>query len=199
MFRSIRWTLQMWHAAILAAVLVAFGSVMFYYLPLIEYRRIDDDLAHVAYRVGSSVRPVFRPNAPRPVPRSPVTKDIQNLAEALNSNNVAGAQQALTKLQKDLPPGGRRGLRRFRSLDTAKSGGTDSKTPRAPVVALRPGAATDTAVASSSPPSSPIAPPAVTASPANPVGGIPLAGNPTPRRRPGSAAGIPRTPTGDAH
>ncbi len=57
MFRSIRWTLQMWHAAILAAVLVAFGSVMFYYLPLIEYRRIDDDLQHVAFRVGASLRP----------------------------------------------------------------------------------------------------------------------------------------------
>ncbi len=43
MFRSIRWTLQIWHAAILAMVLVAFGSVMFYYLPIMEYRRIDDE------------------------------------------------------------------------------------------------------------------------------------------------------------
>ena len=29
MFRSIRWTLQMWHAAILATVLVVFGWVVF--------------------------------------------------------------------------------------------------------------------------------------------------------------------------
>ena len=66
MFRSIRWTLQMWHAAILATVLVAFGSVMFYYLPLVEDRRINDDLQHIAFRVGASLRPVIPPVVPRP-------------------------------------------------------------------------------------------------------------------------------------
>src|ERR1700722_14476471 len=131
MYRSIRWTLQMWHAAILAGVLVAFGSMMFYYLPLIEYRRIDDDLQHVAFRVGASLRPVMPPVVARPSSPSPVTTDIQNLAAALNSKNLSGAQQALSKLQKDLPPGGRRGPRRFRSsLDTAKSGAPgDKKSP----------------------------------------------------------------------
>lgn len=117
MFRSIRWTLQMWHAAILAMVLVAFGSVMFYYLPIMEYRRIDDELTRVAFRVRTSIRAGERPGPP-----GPMATDMQNLATALNANNLPGAQQAFAKLQKDLPPGGRRGRGRG-----PRDGGDDRK------------------------------------------------------------------------
>jgi two-component system OmpR family sensor kinase len=122
MFRSIRWTLQIWHAAILAMVLVAFGSVMFYYLPIVEYRRIDDELTRVAFRVRTSIWQGERANGPRLGSGGPMTADMQNLASALNSNNLPGAQQAFAQLQKDLPPIGRRG--RVRG---PRDGGDDKK------------------------------------------------------------------------
>jgi two-component system, OmpR family, sensor kinase len=120
MFRSIRWTLQMWHAAILAMVLVAFGSVMFYYLPIMEYRRIDDELQRVAFRVRTSIRPADRPGS-----GGQMDTEFQNLASALNSNNLAGAQQAFAQLQKDFPPPGtgRRGRGRG-----PRDGADDKKT-----------------------------------------------------------------------
>lgn len=129
MFRSIRWTLQMWHAAILATVLVAFGSVMFYYLPIVEYRRIDDELMRVAFRVRSSLHPAGMPNGSRSGPGGPRGIDFQNLSKALNSNNLAGAQQAFAQLQKDFPPPGsgrwpsRRGAARGEAVksDAAKN------------------------------------------------------------------------------
>ena len=131
MFRSIRWTMQIWHAAILALVLVAFGSVMFYYLPIMEYRRIDDELTRVAFRVRTSLRPAGAPNGPRPGSGGPMGTDFQNLAGALNSNNLAGAQKAFAQLQKDLPPpgSGRRSGRRDRivSRDGAKTDIADDK------------------------------------------------------------------------
>jgi two-component system, OmpR family, sensor kinase len=128
MFRSIRWTLQIWHAAILAMVLVAFGSVMFYYLPIMEYRRIDDELRSVAFRVRSSLRPAGMPNGARPGSREPMTNDMQNLANALNSNNLAVAQQAFAQLQKDLPPAGV-GRRGRIGRAGAREGADDKKAP----------------------------------------------------------------------
>lgn len=132
MFRSIRWTLQMWHAAILATVLIAFGWVMFYYLPLTEYRRIDDYLTGVAFRVSNSLRPVAPPNGLRPGPGGPFGADFQGLATALNSGNLAGAQQAFAQLQKDfqtLPGPGRRPpwMGRFRQRDPARADAPDEK------------------------------------------------------------------------
>ena len=73
MFRSIRWTLQMWHAAILATVLVAFGFVAFHLLRLTEFNRIDEDLSRMAFRVGASLRSgraAERPAAGLPAARS---------------------------------------------------------------------------------------------------------------------------------
>jgi len=128
MFRSIRWTLQMWHAAILAMVLVAFGSVMFYYLPIMEYRRIDDELMRLAFRVRTSFRPPGMPNGGRPSSREPMTSDFQNLASALNSQNLAGAQQAFAQLQKDFPPASS-GRRPRTGRGGAREGADDKKTP----------------------------------------------------------------------
>ncbi|HUE14954.1 MAG TPA: HAMP domain-containing sensor histidine kinase [Planctomycetaceae bacterium] len=121
MFRSIRWTLQMWHAAILATVLVAFGFVAFHLLHLTEYNRIDDDLNRVAFRVGVSLRPVGPPNRPRPDSGGPIGTDLQKLGTALNSGKLADAQQSFAQLQKDVQSQGpgRRSLRadRFRPRD----------------------------------------------------------------------------------
>ncbi len=131
MFRSIRWTMQIWHAAILAGVLIAFGSVMFYYLPLTEYGRIDDDLSRVAFRVSSALRPAGLPIGPRPALSGPVGTDYQNLAAALKSGNLPAAQQAFAQLQKDrqFPPAG---SRRFpwmgrRGRDSARKNSPNDK------------------------------------------------------------------------
>jgi heavy metal sensor kinase len=124
MFRSIRWTLQMWHAAILATVLIAFGWVVFNLLRLTEDNRIDEDLTRVAFRVGTSLRPLGGPNGPRPGSRGPVGVDFQNLANALNSGKLVNAQQAFAQLQKDFQSQGpgRRGPRaeRLRPRDGAR-------------------------------------------------------------------------------
>ncbi len=59
MFRSIRWTLQMWHAAILATVLIVFGWVVFYLEQETTYQQIDDGLHRMADLVAAGLRPVF--------------------------------------------------------------------------------------------------------------------------------------------
>ncbi|HET6328153.1 MAG TPA: ATP-binding protein [Planctomycetaceae bacterium] len=59
MFRSIRWTLQMWHAAILATVLIVFGWVVFYLVRVTTYQHIDDGLHRMADLVAAGLRPVF--------------------------------------------------------------------------------------------------------------------------------------------
>src|SRR5580704_6833042 len=56
MFRSIRWTLQMWHAAILATVLIVFGWVVFYLMRVTTYQHIDAGLDRMADLVAAGVR-----------------------------------------------------------------------------------------------------------------------------------------------
>jgi heavy metal sensor kinase len=57
MFRSIRWSVQMWHAAILATVLVAFGWVVFHLLRVTTYQQIDAELNRTADLVVAGLRP----------------------------------------------------------------------------------------------------------------------------------------------
>ncbi len=57
MFRSIRWTLQMWHAAILATVLIVFGWVVFYLMRVTTYQQIDAGLDRMADLVAAGLRP----------------------------------------------------------------------------------------------------------------------------------------------
>ncbi len=64
MFRSIRWTLQMWHAAILATVLVVFGCVVFNLMRQTTYQQIDSGLDRMADLVAAGLRP--RRPFPRP-------------------------------------------------------------------------------------------------------------------------------------
>jgi two-component system, OmpR family, sensor kinase len=69
MFRSIRWTLQMWHAAILATVLIVFGWVVFYLEQVTTYQQIDEGLNRMADLVAAGLRPAGGPRFRRP--RSP--------------------------------------------------------------------------------------------------------------------------------
>ena len=65
MFRSIRWTLQMWHAAILATVLIVFGWVLFYFVRVNTYQHIDDGLDRMVYLVLAGLGPPRRSFRPR--------------------------------------------------------------------------------------------------------------------------------------
>jgi two-component system, OmpR family, sensor kinase len=56
MFRSIRWTLQMWHAAILAMVLIVIGWVVFRLLRQTTYQQIDAGLDRMADLVDAGIR-----------------------------------------------------------------------------------------------------------------------------------------------
>ena len=57
MFRSIRWTLQMWHAAILATVLIVFGWIVFYLMRVTTYQQIDAGLDRMSDVVAAGLRP----------------------------------------------------------------------------------------------------------------------------------------------
>jgi heavy metal sensor kinase len=83
MFRSIRWTLQMWHAAILATVLIVFGWVVFYLEQVTTYQQIDEGLNRMADLVVAGLRPAGglrfrRPLRPSESPRpesNPVSRE----------------------------------------------------------------------------------------------------------------------------
>jgi two-component system, OmpR family, sensor kinase len=68
-FRSIRWTLQMWHAAILATVLVVFGWVVFYLVRVTTYQQIDAGLDRMADLVVAGLGPPRRSIRPRDASR----------------------------------------------------------------------------------------------------------------------------------
>lgn len=61
-FRSIRWTLQLWHAGLLALVLVGFGTAAFVGMERMTYQEVDDQLEHTVQLVAASVRPVGPPD-----------------------------------------------------------------------------------------------------------------------------------------
>ena len=66
MLRSIRWTLQLWHAGLLAVVLTAFGGVTFYEIRRARFAQADAALERVAQLVVGGVRPPDRRPFERP-------------------------------------------------------------------------------------------------------------------------------------
>jgi heavy metal sensor kinase len=52
MFRSIRWTLQLWHAGILALALASFGTAMYVGASRLEMQRVDAELRGAAYELA---------------------------------------------------------------------------------------------------------------------------------------------------
>ncbi|HXY37704.1 MAG TPA: ATP-binding protein [Planctomycetaceae bacterium] len=93
MFRSIRWTLQMWHAAILATVLIVFGWVVFYLVRVTTYQQIDASLDRMADLVSAGLRPRRRPpDLPRPTAGAPVREALV----AKNPNDKAEKDKAST-------------------------------------------------------------------------------------------------------
>jgi two-component system OmpR family sensor kinase len=61
MFRSIRWNLLGWYAAILLAVVAGFGSTLYQRLETLRNQRVDTELAGAAQLIAQRTRPPHRP------------------------------------------------------------------------------------------------------------------------------------------
>src|SRR4051812_27717135 len=63
MFKSIRWSLQLWHAGLLSLVLAGFGTAAYYGLESARYHEIDADLITTVQTLASPniVVPVWQP------------------------------------------------------------------------------------------------------------------------------------------
>ncbi|MGC4033774.1 MAG: ATP-binding protein [Tepidisphaeraceae bacterium] len=57
MLKSIRWTLQLWHAGLLALVLVVFGTTTFFGIRQARYTKINADLEKTVQLIAAGVRP----------------------------------------------------------------------------------------------------------------------------------------------
>lgn len=66
MFRSIRWNLLGWYAAILIAVVAGFGTTLYQRLQLLRYQRVDTELAGAAQLIAQRTRPPHRPRGHGP-------------------------------------------------------------------------------------------------------------------------------------
>ncbi|HVT90232.1 MAG TPA: ATP-binding protein [Tepidisphaeraceae bacterium] len=62
MFKSIRWTLQIWHAGLLAAVLIGFGMASYYGISQLRYAEVDAELEQTVQILAAGVHfpPPFR-------------------------------------------------------------------------------------------------------------------------------------------
>jgi heavy metal sensor kinase len=61
MFRSIRWNLLGWYTAILLAVTIGFGSLLYHRLEALRTQRVDAELAGAAQLIAQRTRPPHRP------------------------------------------------------------------------------------------------------------------------------------------
>lgn len=64
MFKSIRWTLQLWHAAILALALSGFGMATYYGSNRAKYAEVDAELAGLVHSIATKLGPPNRPPPP---------------------------------------------------------------------------------------------------------------------------------------
>src|SRR4051812_7962464 len=63
MFKSIRWSLQVWHAGILALALAGFGTAVYYGMESARFQHIDADLQESVRVLATST---FAPQWPNP-------------------------------------------------------------------------------------------------------------------------------------
>lgn len=61
MLRSIRWTLQLWHALLLTLVMCVFGAVLYLRLRHARYQSVDAELRGAAELLAARLKPVFPP------------------------------------------------------------------------------------------------------------------------------------------
>src|SRR4051812_49967404 len=61
MFKSLRWSLQLWHAGLLAFVLVGFGTASYYSIRQARYQDIDAQLERSVGLLATGMRAPPRP------------------------------------------------------------------------------------------------------------------------------------------
>src|SRR5579871_1153970 len=69
MLRSIRWTLQLWHAAILIAAVVSIGLTSFFAIRQARYRQVDGELEAAGQLIVAHLRRPIPPDR-RPPPNN---------------------------------------------------------------------------------------------------------------------------------
>jgi heavy metal sensor kinase len=92
--RSIRWSLQLWHAGLLAVVVAGFGFVTYYDLRVARFQKIDRELERSAQMLASSLRfprPRFGPDfndrgPPPPRERPPDYRDGPSPSPAMQDD-----------------------------------------------------------------------------------------------------------------
>jgi heavy metal sensor kinase len=95
---SIRWSLQVWHAGLLALVLIGFGAVTYYVIAKARYQEIDAQLERSVQMLAAGLRP---PPPPRLPPRMP---------SDMSDRPAKNGQWPSTAPQEKLPPGRKKGL-----------------------------------------------------------------------------------------
>lgn len=89
-FRSIRWRLQIWYGALLAAVLGGLGVTAYEVEAKLRLDRTDDELERLAFAVSAAGRPIPRRiGAPEAREDSPPEPVLAKLAEVLSPADVA--------------------------------------------------------------------------------------------------------------
>ena len=74
MLKSIRWSLQLWHAFILLLVLAGFGTTLYYRIQLSRHQEIDAELSSIAHFLAPELhprQPQFQPPPRRERPGDP--------------------------------------------------------------------------------------------------------------------------------
>ncbi len=72
MFRSIQWTLQLWHAGLLAVVLIGFGVASFFGISRSRFQELDAELERAVQLLAAGFRP---PKLPGPQSRPTAPSD----------------------------------------------------------------------------------------------------------------------------
>jgi two-component system OmpR family sensor kinase len=114
MFRSIRWNLLGWYAAILLAVIAGFGTTLYQRLQTLRYQRVDTELAGAAQLIAQRTRPPHRPRghstAPEPEPQISIPESLLQRFGA-DENEAAyavlwqrdGARYSSAQAPEDMP------------------------------------------------------------------------------------------------
>jgi hypothetical protein len=122
MFRSIQWTLQLWHAGLLAVVLIGFGVASFFGISRARFQDLDAELERAVQLLAAGFRP---PTLPEAVAGGPST-------DTPAEPRPADAQT---------PPHDRQGrrpdCRRLPSQSVARTAGTGFRSPCRPGSTVR--------------------------------------------------------------
>jgi len=110
--KSIRWSLQLWHAGLLAIVLLVFGSASYYSLRHTRYQDVDNDLLQVAVELTACLRFPPPQRGPRergphgpPADRSDVPRSFEDLLSMGGHDRPESGEPPERRERRGGPPG----------------------------------------------------------------------------------------------